>query len=345
MGKLSAWKELLKIGRLGSLRQDINHFFRENVLSTFESEGLFSFLMIPHSKQEIMVNFHYTDGNFLDEVLKALTNDEMLIKVDGKVHYQPPQNGNGKIINPRVFSESLVDLFKNYAKAMPGRLRGQYVSFSSGINLFNWDDALASKMYTQIRKSALNFANVTRKPCKFLDVGCGNGYTTTAIWNEYFQRGLIKPGVRTEINGIDPDTNLLKIAEEENYKRITKITGKTREDMKKYEPFFPRFQVGNAENIPFEDEYFDAVYASQVLHWTDTKKSIKEMLRVTRKGGKVFGTENLYPSANRYNDLHFKVVQGAQGFFYNKDLVRWGYEAGAKKIQIATPISVFLLKK
>ena len=184
---------------------------------------------------------------------------------------------------------------------------------------------------------------MTRTPVKFLDLGCGNGYNTTQIWHEFYQRNLHE---RTQIYGIDPDKSLLEIASEEFIQRLAKITKKSPEELVRYQKHFPTFQEGEALKIPFEDDFFDVVYASQVLHWTDSQKAIREMLRVTRKGGKVCGTEKpWYPAASRYNDLHFKVVKGAHGLFRKEDLVKWAHEAGARKVKIATPIAIFELIK
>ena len=44
--------------------------------------------------------------------------------------------------------------------------------------------------------------------------------------------------------------------------------------------------VGDAENLTYPDETFDAVYSVSVLHATNTQKSFKELSRVLKKGGK-----------------------------------------------------------
>jgi len=42
--------------------------------------------------------------------------------------------------------------------------------------------------------------------------------------------------------------------------------------------------VGDAESLPFKDKSFDYVLSNFSLHWTDWKKSIREALRVARRG-------------------------------------------------------------
>jgi ubiquinone/menaquinone biosynthesis C-methylase UbiE len=339
-----AWIELMKLGpSVGKLRKDIDAFFKGNIIATFESIGLFEFLRTPRSREEVRDFVHATDETLLNQVLTAFVSSKILKNSNGE--YYLNQIIPNSAPKPQIFEDSLVELFQNYAGALPGRLQGKYVSFASGINLYDWDDALTSKMYTQVRKSAFAFADVTRKPAYFLDVGCGNGYATTAIWYEYFQEGHFQNGNRMQIFGIDPDENLVNIAQGEFARRFAKLSQIGEEEIGKYEKYFPHFRIGDVQQIPFEDNFFDVVYASQVLHWADPRKALSEMLRVTRPGGKVFGTENFYPDADRFNDLHFKVVEGAYGLFWKKDLVKWGKECGAKSVKIVTPISIFLIEK
>ncbi len=55
--------------------------------------------------------------------------------------------------------------------------------------------------------------------------------------------------------------------------------------------------LGNAVYLPFEDNYFDAIYSFGGLgEFSDIKKSLKEMTRVTKVGGKiVIGDESMPP--------------------------------------------------
>jgi len=47
------------------------------------------------------------------------------------------------------------------------------------------------------------------------------------------------------------------------------------------------FLVANAENLPFKDKTFDAVYSLSVLHSTVLSASLGEVSRVLKRGGRV----------------------------------------------------------
>ncbi len=342
---IKAWMELLKLGNVTHLRKELNLFFRGNVIRILKEEGWFEFLSVPRTAQEMLEHFEYQDGTFLKEVLDTLVSDGTIQRLnDEKYQFIPPLD-EGWVI-PRIFTESMVEIWKLHAQAIPERLKSNYIDFSSGINLFNWDDVLTDKLYEQIRRAAFAFSRALSRRGNFLDVGCANGHGTAAIWSYYFKKGSIrKNDADIHIIGLDPDENLLVIAKEEFHRHLMKHLPLSKVELERYSSTFPEFKKGSVLEIPFEDETFDVVYASQVLHWTDAKNAVREMLRVTKPGGIVFGTENFYPRANRYNNLHFLVVREARGFFYESDLKQWALQAGAKKIQFCTPISIFLIKK
>lgn len=338
-----AWYELIKLGNIRSIRKDIDTFFRGNVIRSLKQEGWFEFLENERSFEEIIEKFNYIDSIFLNEVLDTLVSDKTLLRTNNN-KYILIKPLNEDWILPRIFNEAIVEIFKGYAESIPSRLKNEFFEFSGGFSLYNWDDTLGSKMYRQIRKSAFAYSSVSKKKGNFLDVGCGNGYGTAAIWYDYFKAGLIKKNA-IKIVGIDYNEDLLNIAREEFDLLVKRNSNGNIKDIKQYSDRFPKFLKGNAENIPFKENTFDFVYCSQVLHWTNAKKAVKEMLRVTKPGGIVFGTENLFPSANRYNNLHFKVIEGAHGFFSKEDLTNWAKEAGAEKVQLLAPIYIFKLIK
>jgi ubiquinone/menaquinone biosynthesis C-methylase UbiE len=48
------------------------------------------------------------------------------------------------------------------------------------------------------------------------------------------------------------------------------------------------YAVADSENLPFDDNTFDLVYSWGVIHHTpDTKKAVKEIIRVCKPGGKI----------------------------------------------------------
>ncbi|MHA1770390.1 MAG: class I SAM-dependent methyltransferase [Candidatus Thorarchaeota archaeon] len=343
--KARAWKELLKIGlNVSKLRTQINSFFRGNIIRVLRDEGWFEYLSQPRTADEILSHFGYTDSAFLAYLLDILVEDKTLIHEDG-IRYRVNGHVEDGWTLPACFDGTMQELWEDHARAIPNRLRGEYIKFTGGMNLFNWDDALSNHMYEQIRRSAFAYTGAWDRPGAFLDVGAGTGYGTAAIWAYYFKKGHMKDGSPIRIVGIEPNDRLLTIAKEEFPSMVRRHLGEQADFTEALQQFPPEFKNGYAESIPFDDETFDYVYASQVLHWTQPKTALREMFRVTKPGGYVFGTENFFPDANKFGEIHFKVVKGAFGHFHRDDLRQWAKELGAKEVRIATPISVFQILK
>ncbi len=97
-----------------------------------------------------------------------------------------------------------------------------------------------------------------------LDVGCGIGhwgFTLAPFLND-----------KSQISGIDPEPRW-----------IEKATERARE--KNLERQF-HYQIGKAEQIPYEDNTFDMVTCQTVLiHVRDPSIALKEMIRVLKPGG------------------------------------------------------------
>lgn len=110
---------------------------------------------------------------------------------------------------------------------------------------------------------------------KILDVGCGTGEQV---------KELLKSGF--EAVGLEPSSNMRKYAHSH----------------------LPAGAVmdGSILNIPFSDNYFDCVYAIEVLrylHHDDNITSLKEIYRVLKPGGLFFGT-----FVNRYAADGFIII-------------------------------------
>ena len=97
------------------------------------------------------------------------------------------------------------------------------------------------------------------KNSKFLDVGCGAGYSLMRASQD----------LNCEVEGIDADPGAHGVG------RFLKELVKS-----------PKIKQGFAENLPYENESFDVVYSSHVLeHVNDEAKSLTEMKRVLKKDG------------------------------------------------------------
>lgn len=119
-----------------------------------------------------------------------------------------------------------------------------------------------------------------------LDVCCGTGDQVF----HYARRGVIAAG-------IDINPNMIKLAERTKSKLgLTNVS----------------FQVANAANLPFDDNFFDYASISLALHEierTVRDKIISEMKRVVKiKGGLIFVDYQVPLPRNFYGYL-FKVVE------------------------------------
>jgi ubiquinone/menaquinone biosynthesis C-methylase UbiE len=99
------------------------------------------------------------------------------------------------------------------------------------------------------------------KDKKLLEVGCGMGYDSL----EFIRRGV-------RVTAVDLTPNAVEFC-----KRHFEVVGAEADEVK----------VGNALDLPFADESFDAVWSNGVLHATgDTRKAIDEVWRVLKPGGR-----------------------------------------------------------
>ena len=107
---------------------------------------------------------------------------------------------------------------------------------------------------------------------RLLEIGCGMG-------SDLLQ--LARRGFR--VTGVDLTEAGIELA-----KKRFDIYGQQAE-----------LRVADAENLPFADSTFDVVYSFGVLHHTpDTPKSIKEVHRVLKAGGKAYIMLYYRPSLN-----------------------------------------------
>lgn len=94
-----------------------------------------------------------------------------------------------------------------------------------------------------------------------LEIGCGMGYDSL----EFLKRGV-------RVTAIDLTENAVRIARQ--HFQVEKVSPEA-------------VEVGNALDLQFPDETFDAVWSNGVLHATgDTQRAIDEVHRVLKPGGR-----------------------------------------------------------
>ncbi|MCC6384376.1 MAG: class I SAM-dependent methyltransferase [Bacteroidia bacterium] len=130
-------------------------------------------------------------------------------------------------------------------------------------SVWNWESA-AGKVRADRRAGLLaSYSNL--KPGEpALEIGCGTGLFS----NKFFKL------THADITATDLSQDLLNVARMK-YHQI-------------------RFKVEDAMSLSFEDNRFQAVFGSSVLHHLDLKKAVTEIRRVLKPGGRmVFAEPNM----------------------------------------------------
>ena len=148
--------------------------------------------------------------------------------------------------------------------------------------------------WEQIAQSMANFYSLPPKP-KILDIGCGKGYLL-------FDFLKIIPDA--EIYGIDISEYAIENSKSEIKEKLI---------------------VGNSNNLPFEDNFFDLVISINTLHTLktyDLEKSLIEMERVGRNY-KYLCVESYRNELEKANLLYWQVTCEA---FNSPKEWRWWFE-------------------
>ena len=133
---------------------------------------------------------------------------------------------------------------------------------------------------------------------KILDLGCGSGYLTFAIAG---RNGNV------HVTGLDIVAETLKKNKSEaNERGIKNLT----------------FTAYDGLHFPFEDGFYDMVVTRYALHhFPEIKKSINEVSRVLKKGGRFFLSDPRPNEcdATRFVDDYMQLKKDGHIKFYTKD--------------------------
>ena len=121
----------------------------------------------------------------------------------------------------------------------------------------------------QSTKELYELANF-KKTDLVLEIGCGVGTGAIDMVNRYHVR----------VKAIDVDPDMVALAQ----KKIEKAGVSDKIEVKR----------GSVENLPYNDNVFDKVIIESVISLTNRDKSIKEVLRVCKRGGKIVDHEFIW---------------------------------------------------
>jgi len=134
-----------------------------------------------------------------------------------------------------------------------------------------------------------------------VEVGCGTGFTTEEIVSRVGERNVVA----------------VDLTPEQMQKAIAK---------------FPavNFLRGDAENLPFKDDSFDAaISAGSIEYWPNPQKGIEEMARVTKSGGRVVILAPRKPD----NFFVRKFAESIMLFPSTQQCVVWFTKAGLEDVR------------
>ena len=153
-----------------------------------------------------------------------------------------------------------------------------------------------AKFRYKLEPEIIEFAEFTKfKGKRTLEIGVGLG----ADHQKLAEHGAI-------LNGIDLTPRAIN-----HTKRRFELMGLNSE-----------LQIADAENLPFKDKYFDAVYSWGVLHHSpDTQKAVNEVYRVLKSRGEakimIYNKYSLigFMLWTRYSLLKFKIFQSLNSIY------------------------------
>lgn len=128
-----------------------------------------------------------------------------------------------------------------------------------------WDEMRREFFDTELGRMIVRRAEIKLGDI-VVDVGCGTGFLTSQAAKAVGRRG--------KVIGIDLSEEMLEKA----YENMTKTGNKGNVE----------FKIGDAENIPLEDEIADAVIGNMILHHCpEPKSAIREMARILKTNGRL----------------------------------------------------------
>jgi len=188
------------------------------------------------------------------------------------------ENEDSVLVSEKGLRYSIIDDIPNFTFPQQlGELQQQQLDYYQAC-AENYDDVqhltfdIQRENEKQVRENSIKQLNL-RRSSKVLEIACGTGKDSEIIADQLDDTG--------ELFLQDISSAMI------NQCRDKLINSKVQ----------THFSVGNASYLPFEDDVFDAIYSFGGLNvFDDKKKSLQEMVRVTKPGGRiVVGDESMPP--------------------------------------------------
>jgi ubiquinone/menaquinone biosynthesis C-methylase UbiE len=181
---------------------------------------------------------------------------------------------------------------------------GEY--FASVAN--RWDRMREDFFDETIADSIIKASDI-KPESTIVDVGCGTGFLT--------QYATMHTQGNGRIVGVDLSPQMLQKAKE-NLSKLGQIESVD-------------FRVGDAENIPIEDGFADAVVGNMILHHCPRpKRAISEMIRILKPGGRI-AIADLEKHKERW--LREEMADRWLGFEQAR-VKRWFEDAGLENVKV-----------
>ena len=171
--------------------------------------------------------------------------------------------------------------------------------------LSNFYDDLVNPLFwtVKMRDKSLDLAQLNRRDLQVVDVGSGTGFTT---------QGIVEKVNAKNVTCIDQSHGQMSKA-----KKKTDLQDCT-------------FLIGDAENLPFNNDHFDRyVSAGSIEYWPNPQRGLTEAFRVIKPGGTALMIGPLEPS----NPIVRFFAQTWMLFPPREDYFKWMENAGFTNIR------------
>lgn len=171
-----------------------------------------------------------------------------------------------------------------------------------------WDKMREDFFDHTIGESIVNASDV-RPESTVVDVGCGTGFLTREV-------AVCTEG-KAKIVAVDISPSMLQVAKD-NLSKLGLLES-------------VEFRVGDAENLPVEDDFADAVIGNMILHHcARPRRAISEMTRALKPGGRI-AVADLEKHNERW--LRDEMADRWLGFRLTK-VKQWLEEAGLQDAKV-----------